>query len=77
MGTTRKSENEMVTKQNEKKEMRENESFLSSLHRTVPQQKVNIKYTKQEILTPPPQKKVSPFNNTKKLIPGKKDAAKN
>ena len=78
MGTTGKSENEMVTKQNEKKEMCENESFLSSLHRTVPHQKVNIKYTKQEIHTPPPQKKkVLSIQQHEEDYPWKKDAAKN
>ena len=78
VGTTRKSKNEMVTKQNEKKEMRENESFLSSLHRTVPQQKVNIKHTKREIHTPPPQKKkVLSIQQHEEAYPWEKDAAKN
>lgn len=77
MVTTKKNENVMLTKQNEKKEMRENESFLSSLHRTIPQQKVNIKYTKREIHTPPQEKKVLSIQQHEEAYPWEKDAARN
>ena len=86
MGTKQMRENDITSKKNETVKQQadgndasDNKSSLSSTHRTVPEMKANIKYTKQRITTCPAmsKSKILSIAQEEEVYPWKKEVAEN